>query len=135
MTGAPYLPGFGRCGIPRLSTGHPLLATGIDVHGHLYLVHSGAEVCGIPHLPKPGRYGAPVISYGPGRENLRLASRHFSELCRLHPAYWSRVLRYQRVRCQQRNTFDHRLRDEDSIEWVFMKTRQSINCECVITAD
>src|ERR1700732_1479598 len=25
MTGAPYLPGFGRCGIPRLSTGHSLL--------------------------------------------------------------------------------------------------------------
>ena len=28
---------------------------------------------GIPHLPKPGRYGAPVIRYGPGREKLRLA--------------------------------------------------------------
>src|SRR6202043_552927 len=25
MTGAPYLPGFGRCGIPQLSTGHSLL--------------------------------------------------------------------------------------------------------------
>src|ERR1700738_3477068 len=25
MTGAPYLPGFGRCGIPLLSTGHSLL--------------------------------------------------------------------------------------------------------------
>jgi hypothetical protein len=44
-------------------------------------------------------------------------------------------LRYQRVRREQRNTFDHRLRDEDSIEWVFMEKRQSINCECVVTAD
>jgi hypothetical protein len=59
-----YLPGFGRCGIPRLSTGRSLLATGLDVHGHLHPVHSGAEVCGIPHLPKPGRYGAPVIRFG-----------------------------------------------------------------------
>src|ERR1700756_3296972 len=25
MTGAPHLPGFGRCGIPRLSTGDSLL--------------------------------------------------------------------------------------------------------------
>src|ERR1700760_1404021 len=25
MTDAPHLPGFGRCGIPRLSTGHSLL--------------------------------------------------------------------------------------------------------------
>jgi len=76
MTGAPYLPGFGRCGIPRLSTAHSLLATGLHVHGHLHPVHSGAEVCGIPHLPKPGRYGAPVIRYGPGREKLRLAASH-----------------------------------------------------------
>jgi hypothetical protein len=30
------------------------------------LHNSGAEVRGIPHLPKPGRYGAPVIGYGPG---------------------------------------------------------------------
>jgi hypothetical protein len=51
-----YLPGFGRCGIPRLSTGHSLPVTGLHVHGHLHLLHSGAEVCGIPHLPKPGRY-------------------------------------------------------------------------------
>ena len=43
-------------------------ATGLDVDGHLHLAHSGAEVRGIPHLPKPGRYGAPVIRYGPGRE-------------------------------------------------------------------
>jgi len=40
MTGAPYLPGFGRCGIPRLSTGHSPLATGLDPHGHL---HPGRE--------------------------------------------------------------------------------------------
>ena len=36
------------------------------------LYTQGAEVCGIPHLPKPGRYGVPVICYGPGREKLRL---------------------------------------------------------------
>src|ERR1700691_3204861 len=92
MTGAPYLPGFGRCGIPRLCTAHSLLATGLHVHGHLHPVHSGAEVCGIPHLQKPAQvprvrlslrkaawsswkptsfigntgYGAPVIRYGPG---------------------------------------------------------------------
>jgi hypothetical protein len=34
-----YLPGFGRCGIPRLSTGHSLLATGLDVYGHLHPLH------------------------------------------------------------------------------------------------
>src|SRR5450631_1891206 len=72
MTGAPYLPGFGRCGIPLLSTGHSLLATGLDVDGHLHLAHSGGEVRGIPHLPKPGRYGAPVIRYGTGREKCGL---------------------------------------------------------------
>src|SRR5450432_2634565 len=78
MTGAPYLPGFGRCGIPRLSTGHTLLATGLDVDGHLHLAHSGAEVRGIPHLPKPGRYGAPVIRYGTGREKCGLVARRTS---------------------------------------------------------
>ena len=56
-----YMPGFGRYGIP---TAHFLLATGLHVHTHLRPVHSGPEVCGIPHLPKPGRYGAPVIRYG-----------------------------------------------------------------------
>ena len=71
------LPGFGRYGIPRLSTGHSPLATRLDVHGHLPPVRSGAEVCGIPHLPKPGRYGAPVICYGPGREKFRLARQTF----------------------------------------------------------
>src|SRR5579859_3701248 len=74
MTGAPHLPGFGRCGIPRLCTGHSLLATGLDVVGHLHLAHSGAEVRGIPHLPKPGRYGPPVIRYGPGREKCDTSS-------------------------------------------------------------
>jgi hypothetical protein len=46
---------FARCGIPRLSTGHSLLATGLHVHGHLHPVHPGAEVCGIPHLAKNER--------------------------------------------------------------------------------
>ena len=50
-----YLPGFGRCGIPRPSTGHSLPATGLHVHGHLHPLHSGAEVCGIPHLAKNER--------------------------------------------------------------------------------
>src|ERR1700748_1812587 len=36
-------------------------ATGLAVVGPLHLTHSGAEVRGIPHLPKPGRCGAPVI--------------------------------------------------------------------------
>ena len=40
--------------------------------GHLHPVHSGAELCGIPHLPKPGRYGAPGIRYGTGREKCGL---------------------------------------------------------------
>jgi hypothetical protein len=62
-----YLPGFGRCGIPRLSTGHSLLATGLHVHGHLHPVHSGVEVCGIPLKPKEGLNGPPSIRYGPGR--------------------------------------------------------------------
>ena len=31
-----------------------------------------AEVRGIPHLPKPGRYGAPVIRYGTGGEKCGL---------------------------------------------------------------
>ena len=35
-----YLPGFGRCGIPRLSAGHSPLATGLDVYDHLHPVHS-----------------------------------------------------------------------------------------------
>jgi hypothetical protein len=39
----------------------------------IYTCTLRAELCGIPHLPKPGRYGAPVISYGPSREKLRLA--------------------------------------------------------------
>ena len=72
MTGAPYLPGFGRCGIPRLSTGYALQQTGLDVVGRLHLAHSGAEVRGIPHLPKPGRYGAPVIRYRTVREKCGL---------------------------------------------------------------
>ena len=74
MKGAPYLPVFGRCGIPPLSTGHPLPATGLDADVHLHLAHSGAEVRGIPHLPKPGRYGAPVIRYGTGREKCGLGT-------------------------------------------------------------
>src|ERR1700759_3544638 len=49
MTGAPYLPGFGRCGIPRLSAGHSLLATGLD-DGHLHLAHPGSGVREIPQL-------------------------------------------------------------------------------------
>ena len=49
-------PVFGRCGIPRLSPAHSPLATGLDADGHLHLAHSGAEVRGNPHLPKPGRY-------------------------------------------------------------------------------
>jgi hypothetical protein len=53
------LPGFGRCGIPRLSTAHSPLATGLDLHGHLHPLHSGAEVCGIPHLPNPADMGHP----------------------------------------------------------------------------
>src|ERR1700760_489991 len=52
-------------------------ATGLDVVGHLQLAHSGAEVRGIPHLPKPGRYGAPVISYGPGRVAASPTLRYF----------------------------------------------------------
>src|SRR5271170_639945 len=36
-----YLPGFGRCGIPRLSTAHSPMATGLDVHGHLHLHTQG----------------------------------------------------------------------------------------------
>jgi hypothetical protein len=47
------------------------------------LYNSAAEVCGIPHLPKPGRYGAPVIRYGTGREKFRLASSMFQRLGRL----------------------------------------------------
>src|SRR5271155_562594 len=33
MTGAPYLPGFGRWGIPRLSADRSLPATNLEVHG------------------------------------------------------------------------------------------------------
>jgi hypothetical protein len=42
--------------------------------GHLHLADSGAEIRGIPHLPKPGRYGAPVIRYGTGREKCGLVN-------------------------------------------------------------
>src|SRR5579859_534886 len=48
---------------------------------HLYLAHSGAEVRGIPHLPKPGRCGAPVIRYGPGREKYRLVGTRRLATC------------------------------------------------------
>jgi len=34
MTGAPFKPVVGLSGNPLLSTGHALLATGLDVHGH-----------------------------------------------------------------------------------------------------
>ena len=51
-----YLPGFGRCGIPRLSTVTLHWQQVLISMGHLHPLHSGAEVCGIPHLPKPGRY-------------------------------------------------------------------------------
>jgi hypothetical protein len=36
------------------------------------------ESGGIPHLPKPGRYGAPVIRYAPGREKFRLEHHFYS---------------------------------------------------------
>src|ERR1700691_3095430 len=56
MMGAPYLPGFGRCGIPRLS-----IVCFSTINGSLgpLLFRPCAvkvEVRGIPHLPKPGRY-------------------------------------------------------------------------------
>jgi hypothetical protein len=38
-----------------------------------------ADVRGIPHLPKPGRYGAPVIRYGTGGEKCGLEG---SGLCK-----------------------------------------------------
>ena len=50
MTGAPYLPGFGRCGIPRLSTDHSLPATGL-VHGHRQsCTVRGRGLWGIPDI-------------------------------------------------------------------------------------
>jgi hypothetical protein len=76
MAGAPYLLGFGRCGIPRLSTRHSLLTTGLEVLDHLQPVHSGVEVCGIPHLPKPGRYGAPGVPLRVGSFDRKLLVRN-----------------------------------------------------------
>jgi hypothetical protein len=52
------------------------------------------------------------------------ASRIFEPGCRLYSADWSCVLGYQRIRREQGDTFDHRLRDEDSIEWVFVEKGQ-----------
>jgi hypothetical protein len=45
--------------------GRSLPATDLErIHGHQRPGQSGVEVCGIPHLPKPGRCGAPVTSLG-----------------------------------------------------------------------
>src|SRR5271170_639942 len=40
MTGAPYLPGFGRCGIPQTSAPG---CEGVDDHGHQDLLPLGSE--------------------------------------------------------------------------------------------
>jgi hypothetical protein len=59
-----YLPDFGRCGIPR--TPIPKLCK-LQMAQALRLVARTdlpVEIRRIPHLPKPGRYGAPVIRYG-----------------------------------------------------------------------
>src|ERR1700689_3520545 len=59
--GAPYLPGFGRCGIPRISTGQSVSATSLGAWA-IYTLHSlGVAVGALPHLPNPGRYGAPGV--------------------------------------------------------------------------
>src|SRR5580658_9198499 len=90
MRGAPYLPGFGRCGIPRLSAGHSQLATDLHVHGHLHPVLSGAEVRGIPHLPKPGRY--PYFLYAVPKSTtcaafIKESRMEFLEANQLHRKY------------------------------------------------
>src|ERR1700677_2540855 len=60
-----YLPDFGRCGIPRLSTAHPPLATPFTLRGRGLWNPTSRE--------KRARCGAPVIRYAPGSEKLRLA--------------------------------------------------------------
>jgi hypothetical protein len=68
MTGAPYLPDFGRCGIPRLSTAHPPLATPFTLRGRGLWNPTSRE--------KRARCGAPVIRCAPGSEKLGLGHKY-----------------------------------------------------------
>jgi len=44
-------------------------------------------------------------------------------------------LGYYRVGCKKRDPFDHRLRNQDTVEGIFMYGRKSVGLDCVLAQD
>jgi hypothetical protein len=75
--------------------------------------------------PVPGRIARACFSGWRSRRTTAATS---------DPTYGSRVLCYESIDCEQGNTFDVRLSDENTIEEGFMDRWHTVYRDCVLAA-